>query len=336
MNETTPVPDIHLEKAEDAIAPTAPQLSPPALAVAAVPATMPPRLESVTRPRGGLVNAVAIVGFVAAGLGIPVGVLLLVVAGNLHAVRVILPFGGSVGLIVALLRTLAVIEFVCDGLLILASVGLLIRKPWARWLMLGVAFLMVASGIASLFHIHATTIVGASIHLVFGLFALVVLLLPRSAAEFRPTPVVVDAPKKEEAVKAMPETSPVPAASESSSRRQFAHWSVLLLIATHVVCVLVGLAAWPAVQSLERIGSYDSRFVTQDGQITLSGGEPYTIYYAQPYASEPNLTVQLVADHFGRTQGRFTVREQSAKSFVVVGAEGNVAIRWVAKGRPGQ
>jgi hypothetical protein len=111
---------------------------------------------------------------------------------------------------------------------------------------------------------------------------------------------------------------------------------VLLLIVTHVTCVLAGLFARAALHEIEqrRAQRLEPQLFTQQGQITLGGDNPFKVYYATPYVSEPNLTVESSFGAQGHSQ--FFVKEQEKNGFQVVPKTQpgvTVTIRWTAKGR---
>jgi hypothetical protein len=329
MNDTPEdVPDIHLEKASNAT-PTPPvtaEIPPP---TTAVPATA----RAVTAPpRSGWVTAVGICEFVVAGLGIPVGVLLLVLTSAPQYPAIMTPFGmmGGGGLVVTVLRVVAVIEFVCAGALILAGVGVLLRKPWGRILTLVLAVVMLVNGLGQLTTPGVVTVLGTFLNLGFAIFALIVLLRSRYAAEFTWTGT---APPRERTEQAVPAPSP------RAPARAFGWRLLLLLLVTHVACVLVGLFAQAALLDLQqRVRSEPQRaepqLFMQQVQLTIGGDKPFQVYYATPYVSQPNLTIEGVwqaADH-----SRFFIKEQEATGFVIVPTTtpgSSVSVRWTAKGR---
>jgi hypothetical protein len=303
------------------------------------PQTVPnTHLESASHPPGPprSVSAapplLAPAATVVAALGIPVGFLLLILASSLHTPSIATPLGvvGGTGTIVVVLRVLAVIEFVGAAALILAGIGVLLRKQWGRILTLVLAIVLLLTGLGGLSRPDVRTGLSALLHLGFAVFALVVLLRPRYAAEFSGLAV--------SAVPQRPAQESVPVPVLAVRGRAFAWWVVLLFLATHVGCVLVGLFARPVLLELQRHANEQSptgpHLFTQQGQSTVGGDKPFKVYYAIPYLSEPNLTVEPVNAWQGGDPGYY-IKEQEPNCFVVVPTRpgSSVSIRWTAKGR---
>jgi hypothetical protein len=282
-----------------------------------------------------MVTAVGLLNFLVAALGLPLGIMLLVLASALASTTFMTPFGmvGGGGPVVTVLRVLAVLEFVCDAALILAGIGVLLRKPWGRALTLVLAGLMLLSTLGNLSSPAVTTGLGALLHVGFAVFALVILLRPRYAAEFRQPAVPFPAERPPQRLAGHAGV----AAAPGGAARGFGWRAVLVLLATHILCLVVGLFAQAGVVALEREvqarpGFREPFLFTQQGQLTLRGDKEFTVYYAQPYVSEPNLTVELVSGG----DAQLFVKEQQKNSFTVVPTTRpgtSVTIRWIAKGR---
>jgi hypothetical protein len=335
-DSSAPVPDLHLEQTAGlTTAPPAPAVSPPA-------AAPPPAPVVAAVPHSAAVTLVGILNFVVAALGIPVGVLLLLLASALEAPVFRGSFGqvGGGGPIVTFLRIMAVFEFICDGALIFAGIGVLLRKPGARILTLVLAGLMLLSGLGYLSHPDPTTVLGALLHIAYAVFVFIVLLRPRYAAEFAqtaapPPTAPASAARPVERLSERVAVAPGP----GLSRRAFALWVVLILVLTHVACVAAGLFADAGLTALQKPAQKPQpvaapKLETQEGKLPLVGDKEFRVYYGYPYVSPPNLTVELAAP--SGPDCSFWVKEQQPDSFTVVPKTKpgtTVSIHWTAKGR---